>query len=306
MLKKLLGIGVPVIALIGVIVMMFVAAQGVSMPVIDTRGEIADAQRDTLYFAVITMLVIIIPVFLLVAFIPWRYRASNKRATYRPGWTSSKRLEVLWWGVPIIIVAILSVLTWHTSHSLDPYRPLKSSKQPIKVQVVAMQWKWLFIYPEENVASIGEFAMPTDTPVNFTITSDAPMNSFWIPQLGGQIYAMEGMVTKTHLIADKTGTFQGASAEISGIGFAGMRFAVEATTEREFEIWLTKVRQSPHSLGREEYKKLALPSENNKVTLYSTVDPGLYNGVVMRFMDPKSEFAESDKHSESETHQMQH
>jgi cytochrome o ubiquinol oxidase subunit 2 len=241
MLKKLLGIGVPVIALIGVIVMMFVAAQGVSMPVIDTRGEIADAQRDTLYFAVITMLVIIIPVFLLAAFIPWRYRASNKRATYRPGWTSSKRLEVLWWGVPIIIVAILSVLTWHTSHSLDPYRPLKSSKQPIKVQVVAMQWKWLFIYPEENVASIGEFAMPTDTPVNFTITSDAPMNSFWIPQLGGQIYAMSGMSTKLHLNAHEPGEYRGVSANLSGEGHADMTFTARALTDDDYRGCLRAV-----------------------------------------------------------------
>lgn len=282
MLKRLLGIGVPVIALGGVVLMMVVASQGVSMPVIDTRGEIADAQRDTLYFAVITMLVIIIPVFILAAFIPWRYRASNKKAAYRPGWTSNKKLEVLWWGVPIVIVTILSVLTWNTSHSLDPYRPLVSDKRPVQVQVVALQWKWLFIYPEENVASIGEFAMPIDTPVNFSITSDAPMNSFWVPQLGGQIYAMSGMSTKLHLNARQPGEYRGVSANLSGEGHANMDFTARAFDEAGYRSWL-KTAARGTELDRASYEQLRLPSTATDVTYFRLTDVGLYDTVVERY-----------------------
>ncbi|MEO5499764.1 MAG: cytochrome ubiquinol oxidase subunit II, partial [Candidatus Saccharimonadales bacterium] len=148
MLKRALWVGVPILALLGIVALMVFAAQGASMPVIDTRGVVADRQRDTLYLAVGIMAIIIIPVFILTLWISVRYRETNKKATYAPNWASNKWLETIWWGVPVMIVAALSVITWQTSHSLDPYKPLVSDKPAINVQVVSLQWKWLFIYPD--------------------------------------------------------------------------------------------------------------------------------------------------------------
>ena len=283
MLKKVLGVVVPVAALLGVFVMMFVASQGVSMPVVDTRGEIADAQRDLLYFSVLVMSIVIIPVFILVFFISWRYRESNKKATYRPAWASSRLLEAVWWGVPILIITVLSIVTWQTSHSLDPYRELQSDKPPVRVQVVALQWKWLFIYPDENVASVGEFALPVGTPVNFTITSDAPMNSFWIPQLGGQIYAMSGMSTKLHLSAREVGDYRGSSANISGEGHASMNFVAKARSEADYKQWLQTARNDGDTLDAAVYEQLRLPEIQSEVSYFTQVTPGLYDSIVERY-----------------------
>lgn len=274
---------VPIAALIGVCLLMYVASQGAAMPVIDTRGEVADAQRDTLYLAVLIMLIIIVPVFFLVFFISWRYRESNKTATYKPTWASNKKLEALWWGVPIAIIAVLSVVTWQTSHSLDPYRELQSGKQPVNIQVIALQWKWLFIYPDENIASVGEFAMPVDRPVNFTITSDAPMNSFWIPQLGGQIYAMSGMSTKLHLSAREAGDYRGSSANLSGEGHASMTFTAKARNESEYRQWIDAASKSQQPLDKASYEQLRLPSVNAKVSHYRLADPTLYDSVIERY-----------------------
>lgn len=280
MLKKILSIGGPVAALLIVFVMMYVASQGISVPVIDTRGEVADAQRDTLFFAIITMLFVIIPVFILIFFIPWRYRESNKKADYRPTWASNRRLEAVWWGVPVIIVTVLSVLAWQTSHSLDPYRELASDKPPVKIQVVALQWKWLFIYPDEGIASIGEFAMPIGTPVNFTLTSDAPMNSFWIPQLGGQVYAMSGMSTKLHLSAREPGDYRGSSANLSGEGHASMTFTAKARSDREYRAWVQNAREQGGLLDRAVYEQLRLPAKAEKVSYFRVEDTALYEGIV--------------------------
>ena len=304
MLKKVLGVVVPVAALLGVFVMMYVASQGVSMPVVDTRGEIADAQRDLLYFAVLVMSVIIIPVFILVFFISWRYRESNKKATYSPAWASSRPLEVIWWGVPILIITVLSVVTWQTSHSLDPYRELQSNKPPIRVQVVALQWKWLFIYPDENVASVGEFAMPVDTPVNFSITSDAPMNSFWIPQLGGQIYAMSGMSTKLHLSAREAGDYRGSSANISGEGHASMNFIAKARSEADYKQWIQAARNEGDTLDAAVYEQLRLPEIQSDVSYYKLTSPGLYDNIVERYSG--SHMMGGDSTGAQETHEGHH
>lgn len=285
MLKKVLGVVVPVAALVGVFVLMYVASQGVSMPVVDTRGEIADAQRDLLYFSVLVMSIVIIPVFILIFFISWRYRESNKKATYKPTWASNRWLETIWWGVPVLIIIVLSVMTWQSSHSLDPYRPLTSDKQAINVQVVALQWKWLFIYPEENVASVGEFAMPVNTPVNFQITSDAPMNSFWIPQLGGQIYAMSGMSTKLHLSAREPGDYRGSSANLSGEGHASMTFIAKARTDAEYTQWLANARENGDVLDEAVYEQLRLPETQTEVSYFRLASPKLYDSIVDRYSE---------------------
>lgn len=283
MLGKILKVAVPVAALGGVISLMVIASRGVSMPVVDTRGVVGDAQRDTLYFAVLVMLIVVIPVFFLLFFIAIRYRETNKKATYRPEWASNKKLEAIWWGVPILIIMVLSAVTWNTSHSLDPFRPLESDVKPLKVQVVALQWKWLFIYPEHGIASVGEFVMPVGTPVEFTITSDAPMNSFWIPQLGGQVYAMAGMSTKLHLDAREAGDYRGVSANISGEGHASMTFTAKARTTDEFKTWITQAKSSDTVLIPETYEQLRQPSKNVGIQHYQLGDNGLYDLIVARY-----------------------
>lgn len=289
MMKKLLGVGLPIVGLSAVIIMMVIAASGASMPVIDTRGVIGNAQRDLLYFAVGIMLIVVLPVFFLVFFISWKYREGNKKAKYRPNWASNKWLELIWWGIPIVIIGILSVVTWTTSHSLDPYRPLEQNKQAVKVQVVALQWKWLFIYPEVGVASVGEMAMPVNTPVEFTITSDAPMNSFWIPQLGGQIYAMSGMSTKLHLDADTVGDYRGVSANLSGEGHSSMTFTAKARSDSEYTAWLNDARTNGLQLDSAMYERLRLPSKNDEVKYYRVATSDLYDSIVKRYSGSQME-----------------
>lgn len=301
MMKKLLGVGLPVIGLVAVIAMMVIASQGALMPLVDTKGIIGNSQRDLLYFATLIMLIVVVPVFFLVALISWRYREGNKKAKYLPEWTGNKWLELIWWGVPVIIILILSVITWQSSHSLDPYRPLEQDKTPLKVQVVALQWKWLFIYPEAGVASVGEMAMPTDTPVEFTITSDAPMNSFWIPQLGGQIYAMSGMSTKLHLDAHEPGDYRGVSANLSGEGHASMTFTAKARSDQDYAQWIENIHKNGQSLDSVAYEKLRLPSKNDGVKYFHLDVPGLYDTIVGRYSGSHMMGGETNTH-EGERH----
>lgn len=254
--------------------------------VLQPRGEIAQGERGILLFAALLSLIIVVPVFMLTFFIVWRYRESNTRAKYKPHWQRNKTLETIWWGIPIILILILSVVTWQSSHKFDPFRPLDSAKKPLTIQVVALQWKWLFIYPEQNIAVVNFAQFPVDTPINFEITADAPMNSFWIPQLGGQIYAMSGMSTKLHLNATSTGSYQGVSANLSGTGFAGMHFIAQASTNADFDTWVADVQKTPGYLNLMAYDQLAQPSQNMSATYYGSVDSNLYDTIIMKFMAP--------------------
>lgn len=258
------------------------------IPVLEPKGTIAEQQRNLIVFASLLSLVVILPVFVLTFYIAWKYRASNKKAKYAPDWDRNKKLEFTWWAIPCAIILVLAGVAWQTSHSLDPFRPIKSDKEPLTVQVIALQWKWLFIYPEQRIAAVNYVQFPKDRPITFEITADAPMNSFWIPSLGGQIYAMAGMKTKLHLMADQTGTYLGSSANISGEGFAGMKFKAVASTEANFERWVAQVKKAPTVLTIDEYNKLAAPSKNNKVTYY-TSDGGLHDTVIMKYMQPSPE-----------------
>jgi cytochrome o ubiquinol oxidase subunit 2 len=237
------------------------------------------------------MLIVVIPVFILTGYIAIKYREGNKSARYSPDFDHSPLVEGLWWAIPFIIIAILSVMAWNSSHSLDPFKPITSDKEPLKIQVVAMQWKWLFIYPEQGIASVNMAHLPVDRPVNFEITSDAPMNSFWIPQLGGQIYAMAGMRTKLHLIADTPGYYHGQSANISGSGFAGMTFTARACQPPDFEKWLAEVKNSSQDLTMANYDQLAEPSKNNPASYYSQADDGLFDAVIAKYMSPGHQMA---------------
>lgn len=255
------------------------------VPLLEPQGMIASEQKTLLTTTALLMLLIIVPVFTLVVWISWKYRASNKKAKYSPNWDHNNLLEVIWWGFPLAIIVILAVITYISSHSLDHFKPIESDKPPVRVQVVALQWKWLFIYPEHGIAAVNEVRFPERTPVNFSITSDAPMNSFWIPSLGGQIYAMSGMSTKLHLMADKVGVYNGASANISGEGFAGMKFKAHSTSDIDFENWVHSVKRESPQLNLNEYNNLALPTENNPVKTYTLGDTKLYDKILMKYMN---------------------
>ena len=262
---------------------------GADIPVLQPKGMIASEQRDLLVFATLIMLIVVVPVFVMTFVFAWKFRASNKKATYKPDWDHSKKLEAIWWGVPCLIIAVLATLTWMTSHSLDPFKPLASSQEPVRIQVVALQWKWLFIYPDEGIATVNHMTIPVNRPVNFDITSDAPMNSFWIPSLAGQIYAMSGMSTKLHVRADEIGVYRGSSANISGEGFAGMKFDVNAVSEDDYKSWLTSSKASEKYLTFEEYDRLAEPSKDNAKTTYALATSGHYDRIIMKYMMPNGD-----------------
>jgi len=255
--------------------------------VLNPMGTIAQQQRDLIIFTTVLSLVVIVPVFVLTFFIVWRYReGGSKKAKYRPNWDGNRTLETIWWTIPCLIILVLAVVTWRTSHSLDPYRQLTADKPAVRVQVVALPWKWLFIYPDERVATVNYLAIPEDTPINFEITSDAPMNSFWIPQLGGQVYAMSGMTTKLHLSASEVGDYKGVSANLSGDGFAGMKFTAKAMTQGAYDRWVGQAQSSSFLLTGDEYDKLAKPSKNNKQATYSATQADLFDRIIMKYMAP--------------------
>ncbi len=278
--------------------------QGHTIAVLQPKGVIAEQQRDLLLFAVLLSLVVIVPVYVLTIGIVWKYRAGNKKAPYTPEWDSDRRLETAWWGIPCIIILILSVITWQTSHSLDPYRPISSSYKPVTIQVVALQYKWLFIYPEQNIATVGYVQFPEDTAVNFQITSDAPMNSFWIPQLGGQVYAMSGMRTQLHLLASEQGTYNGLSANLSGEGHAGMTFTAHATSQEDFYTWIQQAKASSGNLTASTYRTIAAPDHEMGRATYATVQHNLYDSIVMKYMMPKHQADAPAGHRKAEqTHE---
>jgi cytochrome o ubiquinol oxidase subunit 2 len=230
------------------------------------------------------MLVIIIPVMVLTVAFAWKYRQSNTAARYEPDWDHSTHLELVIWAAPLAIIICLGAITWMGTHLLDPYRPLAvtaktEASAPLEVEVVALDWKWLFIYPEYGIAAVNELAVPVDRPISFRITSSTVMNSFFIPALAGQIYAMPGMETKLHAILDRTGSFEGFSANYSGAGFSGMRFAFRGLSTPDFDAWVASVKSDGGDLTREAYLGLERPTENEPVRHYASVAPGLYDAV---------------------------
>ncbi|GGP26667.1 hypothetical protein GCM10010971_24860 [Silvimonas amylolytica] len=242
------------------------------------------------------MLLVVVPVIILTFVFAWKYRASNTAAEYQPKWSHSGKIEAVVWIIPIIIVTGLSILSWKSTHKLDPYRPLESAVAPVNVEVVSLNWKWLFIYPDLGIATVNELAFPKDTPVNFRITSDAAMNSFFIPQLGGQIYAMAGMETKLHLTAQEAGTYHGISANYSGAGFSGMKFnAIATETPEQFNAWVAHVKATGKPLDAQGYIGLTAPSENNPAAYYTLAEPRLFPAVLHKYMAGRQSMAASDE-----------
>jgi cytochrome o ubiquinol oxidase subunit 2 len=274
---------------LGVVTLAAWYLHGTNIAVLNPKGPVAAQERNLIIFASLLSLLVVIPVFTLTAVIAWRYRESNSKARYSPELDHSRIAETLWWLIPSALILTLSVVAWDSSHTLDPYRPLTSTKPPITIQVVALDWKWLFIYPQLHIATVNYVQFPQQTPINFELTADAPMNSFWIPQLGGQIYAMPGMSTQLHLMADGAGSYRGLSANISGQGFAGMTFTAKSSSQADFDRWVGSVRQAPTSLNLASYNRLAAPSQNLPPTNYSPASGGLYDTIVDKYMLPTNQ-----------------
>jgi cytochrome o ubiquinol oxidase subunit 2 len=256
---------------------------GCKWTLMDPKGQIGADEKSLIITLTLLMLIVVIPAIAMTLFFAWKYRATNRRATYAPEWSHSGRIELAVWSIPLILLVILGWLTWDSSHKLDPYRPLDSAVKPVEIQVVSLDWKWLFIYPEQGIATVNEVVFPKDTPVNFKITSQGTMNSFFIPQLGSQIYAMAGMQTKLHLIANEEGVFDGMSANYSGGGFSGMKFKAKATSNEGFDAWVAQVKAAPQSLELANYPALAAPSEADPVQYFATVSPELYPHILNQY-----------------------
>lgn len=298
---------------IGSIILVIAAIAGAcvylansNIAVLEPKGIISAQQRDLMVVATLLCLVVVLPVFIMTGYIAYKYRASNHKARYTPNWDGSRLAESVWWGVPLIIIVILAGITWKTSHELDPFRPLASEKKPVTVQVVALEWKWLFIYPEQNIASVNHLQIPEDTPINFEVTADAPMNSFWIPQLGGQIYAMPGMSTKLHLEASEIGDYRGSSANLSGKGFSDMVFTARASSQADFDSWVSGVKSSTQNLDTKTYSELSKPATQPSPSFYASSISGLYQSIEHKFNVPPAHLREHGEGNNSlvlpETH----
>ncbi|MBX9930021.1 MAG: ubiquinol oxidase subunit II [Methylobacterium sp.] len=263
---------------------------GCNVVSMNPSGDVAVQQRDLILASTGLMLLIIVPVIALTLLFAWRYRHTNTEATYDPDWHHSTQLEVVIWAAPLAIVIALGALTWISTHLLDPYRPLgrldrnrpiPADVKPITVEVVALDWKWLFFYPDQGIATVNELAAPVDVPINFKLTSASVMNTFFIPALAGQIYTMAGMETKLHAVINKPGVFNGFSGNYSGSGFSKMNFKFHGLADRsEFDRWVGKIKSEGKPLGREEYIALEKPSEAEPVRYFGTVDPGLYKAIL--------------------------
>ena len=247
---------------------------------LDPAGPVAAGDRTILLNALAIMLAIIVPVIVLTLVFAWWFRAGNARARYRPDWSYSGELELLVWSIPLLAVIFLGGIGWVGSHQLDPGRPLPSRQPPVQVQVVALDWKWLFIYPEQGVATINHLVIPAGRPVRLRITSATVMNSFFVPQLGSQIYAMSGMDAGLNLQADQIGRYRGLSAHYSGEGFADMTFAVDALPGGGFEQWAAGAKGKGPALDDAAYRRLALTEATARPATFGAVQPGLYDAVV--------------------------
>lgn len=251
-------------------------ARGILAP----QGPVGAAEKTLLLNATGIMLCIVVPVMLATLGIPWWFRASNMRARYRPTWAYSGKVELIIWSIPAMTILLLGGVTWIACHELDPAKPLASSQPVIEVQVVSLDWKWLFLYPKQGIASVNRIVVPVGVPVHMTLTSATVMNSFFVPQLGGQIYTMSGMVTQLNLLADHAGSYDGLSAQFSGDGFSDMHFRYDAVPRARFDAWVAAARAAGPALDAQGYAALAEPSKKVAPITYATVDPALFDSIV--------------------------
>lgn len=270
-----------------IVIFLFMAAVYITgcndLIILHPEGKIGKEEASLIKIAFLLMLIVVVPVFVLTFWFSVKYKAGNKKAKYMPNWGGSERIEWLIWLVPVAIIIVLSYLTWTKTYQLDPYKQLNNKEKPILVEVISLDWKWLFIYPKYNIAAVNQLVIPEKTPIELKLTSATVMTSFFVPQLGSQMYAMAGMQTRLNLIADSTGDFTGQNQEFSGKGYETMFFETKAVSTADFQKWVENAKQSPVKLNKETYQNLAKPSDSHSAILYSNVMPNLFNMVVMEF-----------------------
>lgn len=268
---------------LGLTLSLLSACVGASDGFINPAGPVAAALRDHFVFILLVMTIVIVPLLIALPWALWRYRIGNRHAAYRPGWEFSWPLELLVWGLPIVIVSVLGWKLWQQSFQLDPYKPLVAAEAPLEVQVVALDWKWLFIYPEQGVAAANELVFVAGRPVRFRLTSGTVMQSFMIPRLGGQIYTMAGMVTELNLLAPQPDEFRGLNTQYNGMGFAQQKFLARAVSQADFNAWATNVRQSRPPLNDAAWVLLAQPSVLPAPQFFSSIPDGFFTQIVANF-----------------------
>ena len=248
------------------------------------KGPIGEIERFIILTAFQLMLIVVVPVIVMAIWFALRYRTgSGMKHDYAPKWSYSRNIELAIWLIPMVIVTALVTLIWNSTYRLDPHNPIESAAKPIVIEAVSLDWKWLFIYPDENIAVVNELVFPTGVPLAFRLTSDSVMTSFFIPQLGSQIYAMAGMQTQLHLLAHNPGSYFGQNQQFSGSGYAHMTFEAVATSPEEYSTWLDKLRASPDTLDESRYEKLAKPTSGYPVTYFSSVAPDLFNHIIEKY-----------------------
>jgi cytochrome o ubiquinol oxidase subunit II len=257
------------------------ALGGCNEGVLNPQGPIAVAERQILFDSLGIMLAIVIPVILATLGVAFWFRASNRRASYRPDFVYSGRIEVLVWAIPLMTVLLVGGVAWVGAHDLDPRRPINAKMPPLRVQVASLDWKWLFIYPDQGIASVNRLVVPVGTPISLELTSAGVMNSFFVPQLGSQIYTMAGMTTHLQLQADNAGSYPGLSAQFSGDGFADMTFKADAVPDEKFSEWVATARATGPVLDAQAYADLAKPSKAVTPFTYKAVASDLFNSIVM-------------------------
>lgn len=282
-IKFLIGVLTVVAAVICVVIVL----ANENALIIHPKGIIAQKELELIVTNIILMLLIIMPTYILLFAVVWKYCIKTENAKYDPNHSYGPVGELIMWGLPSIIVAVMAVITWDRTHQLNPYKPLESKVKPLAIQVVALDWKWLFIYPELGIATLNDFHIPESTPIHLRLTADAsPMNSFWIPQLSGQIYSMTGMSTQLYLMANEPGEYIGRAVEINGEGYADMTFSVKSTSPKDFEDWITQVKKSSFHLSEETYNELVKPSVNKSIILFSNVETDLYHKIIHKYLYP--------------------
>lgn len=268
---------------------------GCNMIVMNPAGDVAVQQRNLILAATALMLLVIVPVIALTFLFAWRYRATNAESTYDPDWHHSTQLEVVIWTVPLLIIIALGAMTWISTHTLDPYRalgriapskPVPADAKPLVVQVVALDWKWLFIYPDLGIASLNELAAPVDQPISFKLTSSSVWNTFYVPALAGMIYAMPGMETQLQAVMNKEGVYRGRSAHYSGSGFSRMEFDFRGLDRAGFDAWVAKAKAGGATLDRAAYLKLEKPSEAVPVQHFASVENELFKAILGMCVEP--------------------
>jgi cytochrome o ubiquinol oxidase subunit 2 len=271
---------------VGAIIGATLGLGGCATGVLDPKGPVGAGDSTILIDALLIMLVIAVPTILLAFWMAWRYRASNTAAVYRPEWAYSGKIEAVVWSIPILTILFISGVIWIGCYRLDPFKPLESKAQTLEVQVVALDWKWLFIYPEQNIATVNQLTIPAGRPIHFSITSASVFNAFFIPQLGSMIYAMPGMTSQLYLQADQPGTFLGESAHFSGDGFSDMNFQVRSVNNEAFTAWVHEIHATGSALNQASYKILARQSQNVKPYSYKMIDPALFHHIATGMIEP--------------------